>query len=381
VGKRSRTSYSWGVAASIFLGIALAFTPGGIARASTPAASLNGGVAAFEGPNTDLYLCDIPHKGCTATTLGMEAGASPTVYSLDNGLVWAAFEANTGKLYVTERSAAGAVKNINTGLGMANLTTPSITEYIDDPDLTYGIIVAYQGAGGHLDIYTYDITTGSSTWFDTGQVMYPGTSPSAVAANDGFTVNTQLVVAYANSANHIGVYYASVYGAGSYTNAYYTNTTLGMYAGSSPSVTATSPSSPNDYYSLAFDDNDGQLYLAYFGYAAAQSNMRLENIGLPIYPGTNPSLPQTKGEGSNANEVSAYMGITGYLCAWNDGTKQQNCGSNQLVEGSPAIALVQGDYWAAFQSPASGNFRAVNTATGSYFEQPIHNNTNTALSN
>jgi hypothetical protein len=367
----------------MFLAMALTVPSGGIARAaSIPTASLNGGVAAFEASNTDLYLCDVPLNGCTNTTLGMKAGASPTVYSENNGLVWAAFEANTGKLYVTERSKAGTVRNINTGLGMADLTTPSITEYVTDPDFTYGITVAYHGAGGHLDIYTYDITTGSSTWFDTGQVMYPGTSPSAVDANDGSDAFTALVVTYANSANHIGVYYAEVYGGGSYPNPIVTNTTLGMYAGSSPSVTATSPASSYPYL-LAFDDNAGQLYLAYFGYGASQSNMDLKNIGLPIDPGTNPSLPQTNGEGDNANEVVGYQAITGYLCAWNDPAAQQNCGFNELVDGSPSIAIIQGTYWAAFQSPLTDNFRALNTATGGWFEllQPMYNYTNVALSN
>ena len=307
-------------------------------------------------------------------------GFSPSVYSDDNGKVWAAFEANTGNLYVTERSAAGAVKNINTGIPIDDLTTPSITEYVTDPGLTHGMLVAFQGTNGHLDIYEYDITTGSSVWGDTGQVMWPGTSPSAVAANDGFTTGTELAVAFANSNNHIGVYYATIDGSNAFGNREVANTTLGMYAGTSPSITAISPDAPNEF-SLAFEDNVSQLYLAYFGYGASQSSMHLENVGAkaPMAPGTSPSLVQAQGEGSNANEVSVYQGSSGLLCAWNDQSGDQGC-FNHLVSGNPAVSLDGGSYWAAFRSASSGNFRATNTATGSYFEQPIYNNTNVAMS-
>jgi hypothetical protein len=383
VGKRSRIRYVWGAAVSIFLGIALAVPSGGLAKAATPSAALNGGVAAFEGSNTSLYLCDIPPGGCTNTTLGMKAGASPAVYSEDNGLVWAAFEANTGKLYVTERSAAGAVKNLNTGLDIANLTTPSITvDSVNANNSNYPIVkVAFHGINGNLDIYNYNTFPGAGGWWvNTGLSMYPGTSPSIVESTNGFSAFSELTVAFANSANHLGLYFALDGGPASSIT-----TTLGMYAGSSPSITwlLSGPAgAPTVVYSVAFDDNQGKLYLAYFNDTiTSQSGMKLENIGLPIYPGTNPSLPRPGPfGGTRANEVSVYMAITGYLCAWNDATAQQNCGFNQLVKGSPAVALVQGDYWAAFESPVSNNFRGFNTATGGYFEQPMYNNTNAALS-
>jgi hypothetical protein len=83
--------------------------------------------------------------------------------------------------------------------------------------------------------------------------------------------------------------------------------------------------------------------------------------------------------GTTANEVTAYMTNDGYLCAWNDATASQNCGFNQIMHGSPAVALEKGQYWAAFESASSNNFRGFNTATRSYFEQPTYNDTNAAL--
>jgi hypothetical protein len=157
-------------------------------------------------------------------------------------------------------------------------------------------------------------------------------------------------------------------------------TTLGMYAGTSPSITAIKASGLADNFSVAFTDNQSQLYLAYFGYGASESGMQLENIKEPIASGTSPSLMQTTDEtGANTNEVSVYKGNSGNLCAWNDVNADQSC-FGQPVDGSPAVSFDQGTYWAAFESASSGNFRGVNTATGSEFEQPMYNGTNAAMS-
>jgi hypothetical protein len=378
LNKRNRPRYVLGAAISISLGIALVVPSIGVAEAATPPAALNGAVAAFEASNDNLYLCDIPPNGCTNTSLGMELGASPAVFSEDNGLVWAAFEANTKDLYVTERSSGGAVKNINTGLAMDNLTTPSITEYITDPNSTSGVIVAYHGTNGNLDIYSYDKTTGTSAVLNTGLPMYPGTSPSTVAATDGFTDSTELVTAFANPADHLGIAYLEINDGSDYYNGASTETTLGMDAGTSPSITANS-STPS--YAVAFNDNAKELYLAYFGYDASQSSMTLENkSSVSLYPGASPTEIQTKYIGARSNEVSVYEGGGGEFCSWNDASAKQACYSGQLVIGNPAVALAKGDYWGAFESGASGNFRGYNTATGSYFEQPISNGTSPALS-
>ncbi|HEX4831992.1 MAG TPA: hypothetical protein VH478_12960 [Trebonia sp.] len=379
MNKKGLTRIAWGAAATIFLGMAVA-VPSGAARAATPPAALNGGVAGFEAANSNLYLCDIPKNGCVNTGLGMKAGASPSVYSMDNGLVWAAFEANTGKLYVTERSSGGAVKNIDTGLDMANLTTPSITYFKIDPNNSADIVVAFHGATGVLSLYDYNISSGRGSWLNTGLAMYAGTSPSAVAATDGFTDSSEIVVAFENTADHLGVAYAEPEGGGGYYTTASTATTLGMAAGTSPSITATSPSGSSDNYQVALNDNANQLYLASFGWEATQSSMHLQNVGAPIYPGTSPSLVQAQVEGANSNEVTVYAANTGFLCAWNDTTDKQNCGFNQVVGETPSVSFDSGAYWSSFDSGSSDNFRAVNTATLSYFEQPIYSGTTTAMS-
>jgi hypothetical protein len=377
MGKHSRTRYAWGVVASIFLGIALAVPSGGVAKAAASVAALNGGVAAFEGPNTDLDLCDVPLNGCTATTLGMEPGSSPAVYSRNNGYVWAAFEANTKTLYITERTKTAVVRNINTGYGIAELTTPAVAGFFDDEvAISDAVFAAWQGSNGDLDIYTYAAGVGTKA-FDTTLKMYPGTSPSLALTIDNFTGIPYFMVAFANSANHL-----ALYGSGDpfdTSNSTITSpTTLGMEAGTSPSITTTGSG-----YSAAFEDNDSQLYLTYFDGVVPQSSMTLENIGLPMYPHTNPSLPQSNIDNDfvgDQGEVDAYMANTGYLCAWNDHAKTQNCGFNQLVEGNLALTLVGGDYWAAFESPSSGDFLAYDTATGSGFVLGMYNGTNAALS-
>ncbi|HEX4831993.1 MAG TPA: hypothetical protein VH478_12965 [Trebonia sp.] len=354
--------------------------PTGAAKAATPPAALNGGVAGFEAANSKLYLCDIPQNGCTNTDLGMEAGASPSVYSEDNGLVWAAFEANTQKLYVTERSAGGVVHNINTGLDIANLTTPSVTYFKVDPNNTQDIVVAFHGTNGNLDLYDYDINSGVGTWLNTGLAMHAGTSPSAVAATDGFTAFSEIVVAFENTADHLGIAYAEPEGGGGYQTTASTATTLGMLGGTSPSITATSPSGSSDNYQVAFKDNASQLYLANFGWEATQSSMHLQNVAVPIGPGSGVTLVQAHVEGSNTNEVAVYGGSTGLLCAWNDNTAAQNCGFGQLTNGVPAVSFDAGVYWASFLSGSSGNFRAVKTSNNGFFEQPMYNATNAAMS-
>ena len=374
--KRSRTRTLSGAAVSLLLGVALAVPAGGVAKAATPPAALNGGVAAFEGSNTDLYLCDIPQGGCTNTGLGMKPGASPAVYSDDSGEVWAAFEANTQKLYVTERSAQGAVRNINTGLDIANLTTPAIAFFNSFPLNITGMVVAFRGINNDLDLYVFDILKGTGSWQDSGLAMYPGTSPSIADDPSGaFNPNDDgLGIAFANSANHLDIYFPSAPTGGGGVTALNAATTLGMAAGTSPSITLTS----SGVFSVAFQDNVGALYLVYSSYVTAQSQMHLENIALPMEANTNPSLPQASLP-TQANEVSVYSAALGQLCAWKDATKTKTCFSQFTDDVSPAVALIQGVYWTAFESD-SGNFRAFNTATGSYFEQPMYNGTVAALS-
>jgi hypothetical protein len=179
-------------------------------------ATLSGGVfeAAFEANNDDLGLNQL--GGATRnTTFGMDAGTSPAIAALPGGGWVVAFQDNDHVLYLYTSSGG----KINTGLGMDAGTSPAIAA---QPDGSYrvvftdndSVLAGYNSTGSHF------ITTAG---------LKAGTSPSLTTEPDG----SYEAAAEANNDNlatfHIG--------SGVSVN----STTLGMDAGTSPSLAIPAP--------------------------------------------------------------------------------------------------------------------------------------------
>jgi hypothetical protein len=79
--------------------------------------------------------------------------------------------------------------------------------------------------------------------------------------------------------------------------------------------------------------------------------------------------------------VAIFTGIAGFLIGWNDhASSNPETVFNQIVSGNPAVSIDDGAYYSGFQSGSSGNFRGVDTATETFFEQPMYDFTNAAMS-
>jgi hypothetical protein len=237
-------------------------------------------ITAFQDNDHYLYLHDSDGAN-TTTTLGMEAGTSPAVAALAANDEWeAAFQANDNVLALRSSSGTASV----TTLGMDPGTSPAIA------GSGSGWIVAFQD--NDHDLY---FVTSAGLGYKTTLGMQPGTSPAITAlANGGFATAFQsstgglytfVTGGTSSSAIADGTGTQTQYGmdgasspaiashADSWEVAFETNdqqlytylsngtdvaTTLGMAAGTSPSI-AVEPD--GSFYLIAFEDNDDNLYL------------------------------------------------------------------------------------------------------------------------
>ena len=229
---------------------------------------------AFQANTNDLYgFTDVGTK--LSTTLGMEAGTSPSSVALSDATFMSAFQANDNVLYLY-KWAAGT--DISTTLGMDPGTDPALGA------LPSGAawVAAFQ-ANNH-DLYIY---TSAGTETNTGLGMQPGTSPSIAVQPGGewtvaFQANTGTLHTYAFDGS---------------TSA----TTDGMDTTASPSIIALSGGS----YEIAFEANNDFLSTFHTGGTTDNTTFGME-------AGTSPSIA-IQGDGlwavafqSNNNYVSVY---------------------------------------------------------------------------
>lgn len=190
--------------------------------------------------------------------LGMAAGTSPAITSLENGNDglphWqVAFQANTGTLF-TVGDITGPQ---DLGYGMAPGTSPSIAR-----SGIAGWTIAFQANTGTLWVVTNGVAQ------NLGYGMAPGTSPSIAPVGGGgieiaFQANTGTLWTVGNNAN--------------------LDWQLGMRPGSSPSIGQL----PGGGFQVAFQDTGGQLWTV--GGAGNQS------YPLGVDDGTRPAIASALG--------------------------------------------------------------------------------------
>ncbi|MBR7833010.1 CHAP domain-containing protein [Actinospica durhamensis] len=246
----------------------------GMDSGTSPAiAALPGGgwVAAFQDNVNQLYLYDSSgHK--INTGLGMAAGTSPALAVQPDGSYRVVFEANNDDLAGYNSSGS----NYTTNSGMKAGTGPAIAAL---PDGTYEVAVE----ANTTDLTTVHLT---STWSinNTTLGMSAGTSPSVAAQTDGsfkvvFEANNDYLAGYNSSGTN-------------YT------TNAGMKAGTGPSIIPL----PDGTYEVGVEANTANLTTVHL-----TSTWSINNTTLGMDAGTSPSLavPYTTAATSVAGSIAA----------------------------------------------------------------------------
>jgi hypothetical protein len=165
-------------------------------RAGTSPSLLPDGNIAFQANTGHLLILNAKTGSGVDTGLGMAAGSSPSITELGGGAYEVAFVANTGRLW-TYCSCSGGHE---TGMGVETGTSPSIVD-IGLP----GWVVAFQGSGTH-DLWTY---TSAGVGTDRGVGVYSGSSPS-IALRSGaswevaFQTKTHELATYSTITGPVG---------------------------------------------------------------------------------------------------------------------------------------------------------------------------------
>ena len=257
---------------------------------------------AFQSNTTALWV------GETDMGLGMMGGTSPSIATMPSGAWQAAFQANTGNLWVVgTQDDCGSM-----GLGMMAGTSPSIASM---PSGAWE--AAFQANTGNLWVIGTQDDCGSM-----GLGMMAGTSPSITSMPSGaweaaFQANTGnlWVVGTQDDCGSMG---------------------LGMMAGTSPSIT----SMPSGAWEAAFQANTGNLWVV-----GTQDDCG--SMGLGMMGGTSPSIT---GLSTGAWEA-AFEANTGNL--WVVGTQDDpgDTGLGMMRGTSPQIAATADGGWqVAFQA-------------------------------
>ncbi|HLW03053.1 MAG TPA: CHAP domain-containing protein [Ktedonobacterales bacterium] len=257
-------------------------TTQGIASGTTPAIAdtADGYMVAYHGTNGDLWTYDVAMSRATDTGQGMAPGTSPSiaagVYTGTGANVsggWeVAFPANVSGnyMYFYEFQAGPLAGN----QGLETGTSPAIT-YVSN-----NYQEAFAAAGtGNLIVY------GSNQNGNTGQGLYPGTSPSISAPFNG----SNFEVAF--NANTSGGMLYTYNSSGSVT----TPTSNSIATGTSPAITALALT--NSTYETVFQGSTGTLWI----YGDAGNG----NTSLGMASGTSASI-SADGDGSN-NSWFAYQ--------------------------------------------------------------------------
>jgi hypothetical protein len=248
------------------------------------------------------------------TGLGMAAGTSPSItYTLgphDTGGYEAAFQANTGDLWTT-----GILGNDDLGLGIMPGTSPAIENNGG------GFEIAYQDLHAELAVTELTYAGAVSTAY-TGLPMAAGTSPAITAVPDG-----GYEVAYQNSSGSLAVDGTQSTG----------SLGLGMQAGTNPAITEVSGG-----YQIAFQANTGDLWTA--------GTLGTGNLDLGIMAGTSPTIAMTGDQIPNVLTSTyeiAFQANTGQL--WVTGSLgtgnldlDMAAGTSPAIRGTVGITTVVG---------------------------------------
>ncbi|HEX4834284.1 MAG TPA: hypothetical protein VH478_24690 [Trebonia sp.] len=212
---------------------------------------------AFQSNQHFLYM----HSSAGAninTQLGMDTASSPAVAALGSGDGWeAAFQSNQHKLYL--RSSAGVNDNIQ--LGMDPGTSPAIA------GSGGGWIAVFQDNDNLLYV-----TTSAGLKYQTTLGMEPGTSPSVTATPSG-----GFVVAFASNTGKLYTLQVHGTGASAIAGGTKTQTGYGMEAGTSPSIA----SYVDNTWRVAFETNDHYLYTYLSSGTDATSQMGMNTGSSP----------------------------------------------------------------------------------------------------
>jgi hypothetical protein len=278
-------------------------TGGKIVPGSSPsiaALSDDSYIVAFEGyPSNFLWLSGTKNRWSQNTQLGMMQNTSPSVTGLfggyPTGSYEAAFQANTGVLWVTGTAGTGP-----TGYPMAAGTSPSIAGAADG-----NFEVAFQASKASDGQYYLSTWTRGNLWYG----MKASTSPSiATAASGGY------YIAFQANTGELWVIGLGPSAPGP--------TGKKMQAGTSPSITGLSGGG----YEVAYQDTTSALSVYGTSRTATAS-------GALMRSGTSPSIAPLPKNGFEA----VYQDTSGYLTYY--GTSKNGKSTAQLVNTStPGIA-------------------------------------------
>ena len=241
---------------------------------------------AFQANTSALWITG--SLGTGSLGLGMMPGTSPSITALTDGGYEIAFQANTGVLWVAGSDGTGPI-----GTTMNAKSSPSIA-----PEISGGYEVAYQDSSDNLEI-AGSLGTGSL-----GLAMAAGTDPSIMSPRTG---GYEIAYDAANSALST---------VGSLMNG---SVGWNMWPGTSPDITYAPPTTtnPDGGFEIAFQYTDGRL----FGYGALLSGPVTDPrspSGIAIAPGSSPAvagiiMPTYLGGGEAPSFEMFYEDPTGNL--------------------------------------------------------------------
>jgi hypothetical protein len=274
--------------------------------------------AAFQANTGDLWITGRGYNPGDMK-LGMMPGTNPSITLLPNGGWQAAFQSNTGNLWIV-----GTQDNRgDTKLGMMKGTSPSITALPDG-----GWQAAFQANTGNLWVVGTKDDRG-----DTGYGMMKGTNPSITALPDGgwqaaFQANTGKLWIVGTDDDRGDM-------------------NLGMIAETTPSISA---AGAGNGWQAAFQASTGNLWIV-----GTEDNRGDMQLGM--MKGTSPSICGL----ADGSWQAAFQANTGHL--WVIGSKV-NLGDLKLgmmAGTSPSIvSLVEQNWQVSFQAN-SGNLWTVGT--------------------
>jgi hypothetical protein len=211
------------------------------------AASPEGGFeVAFEANTGALWEYSSLTNAGSNQSQGMFTSSSPTITALSQGGYEAAFQANTTALI-----AWGTAGNTNTELGMEPGTSPAIGSSGG------GYSVAFEA--NTTSLWSYSPSSGGINW---QQGMWKGTSPGMAGVSNGyemaFEANTTALIAIGAAGN--------------------TNTRLGMEPDTNPSI-----ASSGSGYAVAFEANTTNLW----SYSSSSGGT---NWAQGMWAGTSPTI-------------------------------------------------------------------------------------------
>jgi hypothetical protein len=318
----------------------------GMDRGTSPAiAALPGGgwVVAFQDNDNNLYIYNSSGDKIN-TNLGMDPGTNPAIAVQPNGSYKVVFTDNDDVL--AGYSSSGS--NFTTTDGLRAGTSPSITA---DPDGTYEVAVE----ANNSDLSTVHLGTGYTT-NNTTLGMDAGTSPAiAVQPNGSYEVvfqdNDNVLAGYSSSGS-------------SFT------TSDGLKAGTNPAITP----EPDGTYDIAVEANNDNLSTIHLG-----TGYTTNNTTLGMDAGTSPSLAipaptstPTGGCGAAnnctpqtfADAILSYPGINGVITASNEyalETWERAEGGGAGCPGQPAGTAP----WAYSAGPAGNPINTTQQEPGS----------------